>query len=191
MYVRLSGISKKITILSWYYCRKLFIFAVRKVMKDMDKVHVINYQEFQSLAELEEKDRRLMQYAVEAAEGAYAPYSGFHVGAALRLGNGTVVVGSNQENVAYPSGLCAERTALFAAGAQYPDVGVNTLAIAARGTDGELLEEPCSPCGSCRQVIIESETRAKHPIRILLYGRRCIYVIDGIRQLMPLLFSEF
>ena len=70
-------------------------------------------------------------------------------------------------------------------------MAVDTLAIAARGTDGELLEEPCSPCGSCRQVIIESETRAKHPIRILLYGRRCIYVIDGIRQLMPLLFSEF
>ena len=143
------------------------------------------------LSELPADDQRLVNMAIEATERSYAPYSHFHVGAAVRLDNGVEVIGCNQENVAYPSGLCAERTALFAAGAQYPDVGVSTLAIAARGTDGELLEEPCSPCGSCRQVIIESETRAKHPIRNLLYGRRCIYVIDGIRQLMPLLFSEF
>ena len=153
--------------------------------------------------ELSPADQHLMSLAIEATQRSYAPYSHFHVGAAVRLDNGVEVIGCNQENAAYPSGLCAERTALFSAGAQYPDVGVSTLAIAARGTDGELLEEPCSPCGSCRQVIIESETRAKHPIRILsetrakhpirilLYGRRCIYVIDGIRQLMPLLFSEF
>ena len=141
--------------------------------------------------ELSPADQHLMSLAIDATQRSYAPYSHFHVGAAVRLDNGVEVIGCNQENAAYPSGLCAERTALFAAGAQYPDVGVSTLAIAARGTDGELLEEPCSPCGSCRQVIIESETRAKHPIRILLYGRRCIYVIDGIRQLMHLLFSEF
>jgi cytidine deaminase len=107
------------------------------------------------------------------------------------LENGVEVIGCNQENAAYPSGLCAERTALFAAGAQYPDVPVAVLAIAARGTDGELLEEPVAPCGSCRQVIIETETRAKRPIRILLFGHRCVYVIDGIRQLMPLMFSAF
>ena len=105
--------------------------------------------------------------------------------------NGEVVIGCNQENVAYPSGLCAERTALFAAGAQYPDEPVEMLAIAARGTDGELQYEPVGPCGSCRQVIIESETRAKHPIRILLFGRKCVYVIDGISKLMPLSFTEF
>ena len=106
--------------------------------------------------ELSPADQHLMSLAIEATQRSYAPYSHFHVGAAVRLDNGVEILGCNQENAAYPSGLCAERTALFAAGVQYPDVGVNTLAIAARGTDGELLEEPCSPCGSCRQVIIET-----------------------------------
>lgn len=141
--------------------------------------------------ELSAEDRQLVEQAIEATRRSYAPYSHFHVGAAVRLENGEIVIGCNQENAAYPSGLCAERTALFAAGALYPDVPVRVLAVAARGTDGEMTEEPTGPCGSCRQVIIESETRAKHPIRILLYGRRCVYIIDGIRQLMPLTFSEF
>ena len=86
----------------------------------MNKELIISYQEFDSPAELETKDRELMQRAVEATEGAYAPYSGFHVGAALRLKDGTIVIGNNQENMAYPSGLCAERTAIFAASEQYP-----------------------------------------------------------------------
>lgn len=141
--------------------------------------------------ELTVEERHLIERAVEATERSYAPYSNFHVGAAVRLANGEEVIGSNQENVAYPSGLCAERTALFAAGTIYPDVAVEMLAIAARGTDGELLADPVSPCGSCRQVIIESETRAKRPIRIFLYGQKCVYVIDGIRHLMPLSFTEF
>jgi len=141
--------------------------------------------------ELTDEERHLLELAIEATQRSYAPYSRFHVGAAVRLDNGVEIIGCNQENAAYPSGLCAERTALFSAGAQYPDVGVNVLAIASRGTDGELLEEPVGPCGSCRQVIIESETRAGHPIRILLYGRKHVYVMDGVRQLMPLSFSEF
>jgi cytidine deaminase len=141
--------------------------------------------------ELTAEEQHLLSLAIEATSRSYAPYSRFHVGAAVRLDNGEEIIGSNQENAAYPSGLCAERTALFAAGTLYPDVPVSLLAIAARGTDGELLSEPCSPCGSCRQVIIESEKRAGCPIRILLYGRRCVYVIDGIAQLMPLMFSEF
>ena len=141
--------------------------------------------------ELTAEEQHLLSLAIEATSRSYAPYSYFHVGAAVRLENGEEVIGSNQENAAYPSGLCAERTALFAAGTLHPDVPVTMLAIAARGTDGELLNEPCSPCGSCRQVIIESEKRAGRPIRILLYGRRCVYVIDGIGQLMPLMFSEF
>ena len=157
-------------------------------MKEVELKTVI--QECQ-MDELSAEDRQLVEQAIEATRRSYAPYSHFHVGAAVRLENGKIVIGCNQENVAYPSGLCAERTALFAAGAQYPDVPVRVLAVAARGTDGEMTEEPTGPCGSCRQVIIESETRAKHPIRILLYGRRCIYIIDGIRQLMPLTFSEF
>ena len=157
-------------------------------MKEVELKTVI--QECQ-MDELSTEDRQLVEQAIEATRRSYAPYSHFRVGAAVRLENGEIVIGCNQENAAYPSGLCAERTALFAAGAQYPDVPVKVLAVAARGTDGEMTEEPTGPCGSCRQVIIESETRAKHPIRILLYGRRCVYIIDGIRQLMPLTFSEF
>ncbi len=141
--------------------------------------------------ELSDVERHLIEVAIEATSRSYAPYSKFHVGAAVLLEDGAIVIGCNQENAAYPSGICAERTALFAAGAQYPDTPVKTLAIAARGTDGELLEEPVSPCGSCRQVIIESETRANHPIRILLYGQKCIYAIDGIKHLMPLSFTKF
>ena len=97
----------------------------------------------------------------------------------------------NQENAAFPAGICAERTALFSAGAQYPDVPVRMLAIAARGTDGELVDTPVGPCGACRQVIIESETRSSGKIRILLHGRKHVFVIDGISQLMPLSFTEF
>ncbi len=141
--------------------------------------------------ELNDEERHLIEISIEATNHSYAPYSKFHVGAAVMLENGEIVIGCNQENAAYPSGICAERTALFAAGAQYPDSPVKTLAIAARGTNGELQYDPVSPCGACRQVIIESETRAKHTIRILLYGRRCIYIIDGIKQLMPLSFTEF
>lgn len=143
------------------------------------------------MEELTPNEQHLLQLAIEATGRSYAPYSMFCVGAAVRLDNGIELAGSNQENAAYPSGLCAERTALFYAGAQYPDVPVRMLAIAARGTDGELTEEPTGPCGACRQVIIESETRADSPIRILLYGKKYVYVIDGIRPLMPLTFSEF
>lgn len=141
--------------------------------------------------ELGDEDRALVEQAIEATQRSYTPYSHFHVGAALRLQNGVTFIGCNQENAAFPAGICAERSALFAAGAQYPDQPVTTLAIAARGTDGELTEEPISPCGTCRQVIIETETRHRHPVRLLLYGRRCVYVINGIRELMPLSFTEF
>jgi cytidine deaminase len=144
-----------------------------------------------AMEELSEEQRQLVEAAIEATSRSYAPYSHFSVGAAVRLRNGQQVIGSNQENAAYPSGLCAERTALFAAGTLYPDEPVEMLAIAARGTDGELTEEPTGPCGSCRQVIIESETRSKDKIQILLYGRKYVYVIDGISALMPLSFKEF
>ena len=157
-------------------------------MKELELKSVIQACQIE---ELSAEEQHLVNLAIEATGRSYAPYSNFHVGAAVRLENSEEIIGCNQENAAYPSGLCAERTALFAAGAQYPDVGVEMLAIAARGTDGELQYEPVGPCGSCRQVIVESETRAGHPIRILLYGRKCVYVIDGIRKLMPLMFSEF
>lgn len=100
-------------------------------------------------------------------------------------------IGCNQENAAFPAGICAERSAIFSAGAQYPDQPITLLAIAARSKDGEFTKEPVSPCGTCRQVLIENETRFQHPIRILLYGQRCVYIVDSIKQLMPLSFTEF
>ena len=144
-----------------------------------------------SFEELTDEDRHLVELAIEATRRSYAPYSTFRVGAALRLNNGVEMMGCNQENAAYPAGLCAERTALFAAGVEYPDVPVHSLAIAARTPSGELQEEPVSPCGVCRQVLIETEKRFGQPVRILLYGQRCVYVIEGIKELMPLSFTEF
>lgn len=141
--------------------------------------------------ELTEAERNLVNLAIEGTNRSYAPYSHFHVGAAILLENGTTIIGCNQENAAFPSGICAERSALFAAGAQYPDQPVVMLAIAARNEKGELQEEPVSPCGPCRQVIIETEKRFQHAVRILLYGKKHIYIVDGIRELMPLSFTDF
>ena len=143
------------------------------------------------MEELTEEEQQLLQRAIEATSHSYAKYSHFHVGAALMLEDGTVLPGCNQENAAFPAGLCAERSAIFAAGAQHPSVPPVMLAIAARDTTGELTEEPVSPCGTCRQVMIETETRYDRPLRILLYGRRHVFVMDGIRHLMPLSFTEF
>ena len=142
------------------------------------------------LSELSDAEQQLIEVAKQSTYNSYAPYSHFHVGAALLLNNVTIIPGCNQENAAFPSGICAERSALFAAGAQYPDQPVKILAIAVRNSKGEFLEEPASPCGPCRQVIIETETRYKQEVRILLYGTKHTYVIDGIKQLMPLSFTE-
>ena len=144
-----------------------------------------------SFEELSADEQKAVQLALEGTNRSYTPYSRFHVGAGVILNNGEEFIGCNQENAAFPAGLCAERTALYAAGAQYPQEPVKILAIAARGIDNELTEEPVSPCGTCRQVIIETETRFKQQVIILLYGKRCIYRVEGIRQLMPLSFTEF
>ena len=141
--------------------------------------------------ELTADERSLIELAIEGTNRSYSPYSHFHVGAALKLQNGVTIIGCNQENAAFPSGICAERSAIFAAGAQYPDQPVVMLAIAARNEEGVFTEHPVSPCGPCRQVLIETETRFHHPVRILLYGQRCVYVVDSIKQLMPLSFTEF
>ena len=143
------------------------------------------------LDELSRVDRSVGDIAIDCTERSYAPHSQFHVGACALLADNTVIRGCNQENAAFPAGICAERSAIFAAGAQYPDQAVKVLAIAARNTQGELTDEPVSPCGTCRQVMIETETRFGQPIRILLYGQKRVYVIDGIRNLMPLSFTEF
>ena len=141
--------------------------------------------------ELTPEERSLIEQAIEGTNRSYSPYSLFHVGAALKLQNGVNYIGCNQENAAFPAGICAERSAIFAAGAQYPDQPVVMLAIAARSREGEFTKEPVSPCGTCRQVLIETETRFQHPVRILLYGQRCVYILDSIKQLMPLSFTEF
>ena len=141
--------------------------------------------------ELLPTEQALVNSAIEATSRSYAAYSHFHVGAAVLLENGETILGCNQENVSYPAGICAERSAIYAAGARYPETPVKAIAIAARNTNGILQEEPISPCGICRQVIIESETRYRHPIRIILYGRKHIYIINGIKDLMPLSFTEF
>lgn len=141
------------------------------------------------LDELSLRDRELVQAALAATENAYARYSRFYVGAALRLENGKVVIGANQENAAFPSGLCAERTAVFAAQANYPDSPIETLAIVGRNEKG-ILSDPITPCGACRQVILEIEDRYKKPIKILLYGTQKIYCVRSVKDLLPLSFVD-
>ena len=155
----------------------------------MDKTLVINYQEFDSAEKTPSGDQELMQRAIEAAQGAYAPYSGFHVGAAVRLKDGSVVIGNNQENVAYPSGLCAERTALFAASAQRPDMrDYEAVAIVGCDAEGQLCE--ALPCGACRQVMSEYEQRQGHPMRVLCYlAGGGVRVFGSVADLLPFGFQ--
>ena len=142
---------------------------------------------FGTFDELSADDQHLIQTAIAATENSYSPYSHFQVGAALRLANGKEVMGANQENAAFPSGLCAERSAIFAAQSNYPDQPITALAIAARNEHG-LMHDPIVPCGACRQVILEIEDRYKQPIRILLYGTGGVYVINTVKELLPLQF---
>lgn len=139
--------------------------------------------------ELSAEFQMLIEKAKEQVINAYAPYSEFHVGAAVQLENDEIFTGSNQENSAYPSGLCAERVAMFYANSQYPQTPVKTLAIAAF-TKGSFLADPVTPCGSCRQVLLETETRFEKDITILLYGTEYIYKIDNVKQLLPLCFEK-
>lgn len=154
-------------------------------MKELNIQSIIKVCRYE---ELTDEDKLLIDKAKDMTRHSYVPYSKFHVGVATLLANGTIVTGSNQENAAYPSGLCAERTALFYANSQYPDQAVITLAVAAR-TEKDFIDNPIPPCGACRQVILETETRYKQPVRILLYGKKEIYIIKGIRDLLPLSFD--
>lgn len=144
---------------------------------------------FCSVEELEADDRELIDKAIGATANSYAKYSHFNVGAAIRLADGRIVIGANQENAAFPSGLCAERTAIFAAQAQFPEQAIIALAIAAKNEKG-LVPTPVSPCGACRQVILEIEDRYQQPMRILLYGTNGVYIIQSVKDLMPLSFVE-
>ena len=138
--------------------------------------------------ELGESYRRLYELAYGAAREAYAPYSRFCVGAALLLENGEIVCGNNQENAAYPSGLCAERTALFYAGARFPDVPVAVLAIAALKAGKRT--DSVTPCGACRQVMLEMERRHGRPIRVMLCGEKEVYEFACVADLLPFSFSD-
>ena len=147
------------------------------------------YTSLNDESELNEVDKNLLQCAKEATQTAYAPYSQFKVGSAVLLENGAIVIGSNQENAAFPVTLCGERNALFAAAAQYPGIIVKKVAIT---VDSKLknIEKPVPPCGSCRQVLFEYESIHQHPIQLILQGDRGeIYLIDSVRDILPIMFD--
>lgn len=145
---------------------------------------------FSSVNELPEDVQALMIQAEGARENSYSPYSNFRVGAAIQLENGEVISGSNQENASYPAGLCAERTALFYAGAKYPGVRMQKMALSARSLN-HTLETPTPPCGSCRQAIAEYEVKQKQPIEIYFMGNKGKVVkAQSISDLLPLIFDN-
>ena len=144
--------------------------------------------EFDSVSDIDPKDRELARRARKAAEKAYAPYSRFKVGASVLLEDGTFFDGNNQENAAYPSGVCAERVAISFASANHPDLRIETIAIAALAGK-ELTNEPVPPCGFCRQVMIETELKQESPLRIILLGKDRVQIIENSRQLLPLYFD--
>ena len=154
-----------------------------------EKTLEIKYREYASAEELEAADRELLDAAKAALAGSYAPYSNFNVGAAVRLGNDLIIKGANQENSAYPSGLCAERTAIFFANSQYPECKVSALAISAF-FQGQIVSSPITPCGSCRQVLLETENRQKSPIKLILAGKDKCYIISSIKDILPLNFDN-
>ncbi len=147
------------------------------------------YCEYTSENQLSDEYKKLVEAAKQAAKTAYSPYSKFKVGAAVLLDNNKIITGNNQENAAYPSGLCAERVATFYANAQYPDAIVKTIAIVAANSEG-FLKYPAAPCGSCRQVLLETEERFKEPITIILYGEERILEIPNAKSLLPFFFDK-
>lgn len=145
---------------------------------------------FESLAELPKEDLKLIDLALQAKENAYAPYSNFKVGAAVLLENKQVVIGNNQENASYPSGLCAERVAVFQAGAKFPGIPIVKIAIVA-SSDSQITKEPAAPCGNCRQSIFEYENKQERPIELILMGGEGpIYKCRSVADILPLAFGS-
>jgi cytidine deaminase len=140
--------------------------------------------------ELSAEEQQLVEAAKEATTRSYAPYSHFHVGAAALLANGEIISGTNQENAAYPSGICAERTTLFYANSQHPQQAVKALAIAARTSEGHWTETPISPCGACRQVMTETENRFGKPMKVLLCSAQEVFLIESAKDLLPVSFGS-
>ncbi|WP_291862076.1 cytidine deaminase [Marinilabilia sp.] len=153
--------------------------------------HIYNFpfEKFESADQLNKEEKALVEKAGEVATRAYAPYSNFRVGAALLLENGKIITGSNQENAAYPSGLCAERVALFYASSQYPDVAVKAIAITAL-RNKQPIDEPVPPCGSCRQVFVEWEKRFDRPFTVIMAGKKKIIRIEQAGWLLPFNFQS-
>ncbi|MDD4848687.1 MAG: cytidine deaminase [Bacteroidales bacterium] len=148
----------------------------------------IEYEEFDNIDSLSETDRLLLQTAFKSAEKAYAPYSKYHVGAAILLDNNEIIAGNNQENAAYPSGQCAERVTAFYASAIYPDQTMKAIAITAISEESNLSMPPF-PCGSCRQVLAEYESRQQQPIRIILYAQNGhLIIFKSVQDLLPWAF---
>lgn len=149
----------------------------------------IHYYELNDISMLPADEQALMLLAREMTQDAYAPYSAFYVGAAILLENGVIVKGSNQENGAYPSGLCAERVAAFAASANHPGVAMQKIAVSAR-SNRLAVKDPVSPCGACRQVLLEYESLQQKPLKMLMGKENGkIIVIEKISDLLPLSFS--
>ena len=154
-----------------------------------EKQFNIKYQEFASIDELNAEDRELAHAAIEGMQGSYAPYSHFNVGAAVRMTNGQIVRGANQENAAFPSGICAERTAMFAASAKYPDKEMVSLALAG-GVYGRITDEPATPCGACRQVMAQYQTRSGKPMSIIMVGAKKVWKFERVDDILPLIFDS-
>ena len=157
-------------------------------MKEITITSKINV--FESIEELSQMEQILMIKAIETRKKAYAPYSRFRVGAAILLNNGEIIIGSNQENAAYPSGLCAERVAIFYAGAVYPEATILKIAISA-ASDNIPTTVPVPPCGACRQSIAEYEIRQDAPIEIFYMGETgIIHQSDSLKNLLPFMFDN-
>ncbi|WP_149277204.1 cytidine deaminase [Pareuzebyella sediminis] len=145
---------------------------------------------YESLTDLSENDRQLMEKAIASRAKAYAPYSGFQVGAAVALINGEVVIGNNQENASYPSGLCAERVAIFQAGAKFPGITIESIAITA-ASKNHSVNHPVAPCGNCRQSMLEYEVRQTAPIRVLFMGENGeVFKCNAVGDMLPFGFDS-
>ncbi len=156
----------------------------------MEKIEIkTNIFKFESIDDLNKDEQQLVLKAREITQNSYSPYSNFKVGVALLLKNGTIITGTNQENAAYPSGLCAERTAIFYANSQYPEQAIVKMVITAK-KNNKLVTNPISPCGSCRQVMLETENRFHTPIKIFLDSQNQILMVENANTLVPLSFTS-
>ncbi len=149
----------------------------------------ISYMEYDSIEQMNPEDRELAQAAINATKHSYAHYSKFNVGAAVMLEDGEIITGSNQENAAYPSGLCAERTAMFYASANRPDKAMTKIAVAA-GQDGKLCDSPATPCGACRQVMAQYQTKGGRNMEIILVGGRKVWKFEKVDDILPFIFDS-